>query len=152
MNEIYKIAKEYVDSFGEVYPGYKYGYSDLREFSFKYYFDFIFLSIDNQIPTEPLVAGGACGFIIDKKTKEIEVLTFCDLGELEDSEKELEELYEKLLEIKEESKSLMWLKSKYNLSSHQLLRVKKIIHQTSFIKEKIKEQLNELITTANMLP
>ena len=40
MQEIESIAKNYVESLGEVLPGYKFGFRFSNDFAFKYYFDF----------------------------------------------------------------------------------------------------------------
>ncbi len=146
MQLIIKIASEYVESMGEVFSGYKFGFGQAKEFTSKYYFDFIFLTLDGDTPEEPPVAGGACGFTIDKKTMKIETLSFADLGLLEQNEKEINDVYYKLKDLKENSKSLNWLKSKYQLSSPELLKIKKVLTKTDIQKEQIIDQLNELIT------
>ena len=53
MKEIESIAKNYVESLGEILPGYKYSYSFSKDFTFKYYFDFIFLTMDGQVLHKP---------------------------------------------------------------------------------------------------
>ncbi|MDO7138920.1 MULTISPECIES: hypothetical protein [Flavobacteriaceae] len=145
MNEIEKIADNYVDSFGEVLPDFKYGFTDLKEFTSKYYFDFVFTRMNGEIPKEPPVAGGYCGFTIDKKTLEIENLTFAELGMLENYERKLNEIYNKVKDIKENKSSLNWLKSKFELNSEQLLEIKRSIENTEFEKETVLEQLNRII-------
>ncbi|MGH1385221.1 hypothetical protein [Kordia sp.] len=147
MNKIEKIAHNHVASFGEVVPGYKFGYGELKEFICTYYFDFIFLNLDGNISEEPPVAGGPCGFTIDKKTFEIENLTFADLGMLEQNERELNDIYHKIKNIKENNSSLNWLKSTFNLNSKQLLKIKKVIDNTEFEKETALEQINQIIKT-----
>ncbi|WP_412987351.1 hypothetical protein [Pontimicrobium sp. IMCC45349] len=145
MNEIEKIADNYVNSFGEVLPSFKYGFANLKEFTSKYYFDFVFIQTNGEIPEEPPVAGGYCGFTINKKTFEIENLSFGELGILTIKERELNEVYEKIKKIKDNNSSLHWLKSKYELNSKQLLEVKKTIDSTEFKKETVLEQINQII-------
>ena len=144
MKDIELIAKNYVESLGEIVPGYKYGCKFSEKFTFKYYFDFVFLTLDGQVPKEPPVAGGACGFTIDKKSKEIETLSFGDLGLLSQSEEELNEVFDNLNQIKNNSGSLNWLKSKYNLKSSQLLAFKKLLLQTDLKKEVILQQIDKI--------
>ena len=147
MNKIEEIANNYVESFGEVLSGFKYGFADLKEFTSKYYFNFVFKQMNGEIPKEPPVAGGHCGFTIEKRTLKIENLTFADLGILESNERELNEVYDKIKDIKENKSSLSWLKSKFELSSKQLLEIKRTIENTEFKKETILEQLNRIIKT-----
>ncbi|MAB49295.1 MAG: hypothetical protein CMC05_11755 [Flavobacteriaceae bacterium] len=150
MNEIEKIADNYVNSFGEILPGFKYGFANLREFTSKYYFDFVFVQMNEVTPKEPPVAGGSCGFTIDKKTFEIENLTFGELSMLAIKERELNEVYGKIKNVKDNNSFLHWLKSKYELNSKQLLEIKKTINSTEFEKETVLEQINQIIkTTAN---
>lgn len=150
MNEIEKIADNYVNSFGEVLPDFRYSFANLREFTSKYYFDFVFTQMNGVIPKEPPVLGGSCGFTIDKKTFEIENLTFGELGMLTVKESELNEIYRKIKNVKDNNSSLHWLKSKYELNTKQLLEIKKTIESTEFEKETILEQINRIIkTTAN---
>jgi len=146
MKNIEEIASEYVSSFGEVMPGFKYGFTGFREFTFKYYYDFVFLTLNGEVPDEPPVVGGSCGFIIDKKTHEIQTLTFGDFALLENKERELDDIYDKLTNLKENSKSLTWLKFKYQLNSPELLRIKKQLQKIPLQKEIILEQLNEILT------
>lgn len=67
MKEFEKIALEYIESFGEVMPGFKYRIGENKEYVSKYYYDFVFVTLEGKIPKEPPIAGGACGFTIDKK-------------------------------------------------------------------------------------
>lgn len=139
-------------SFGKVVLGYKFGSRKTKEFTDSNYFDFIFLDLDGNITEEAPVAGGSCGFTIDKKTLEIKNLTFCDLGMIAQNEREINNVYNKLTDIKEKSKSLMWLKSTYKLSSPELLKIKKAIDTTKFEKETVLEQIDQLIkTTTNTI-
>ena len=147
MKEFEKIAQEYIESFGEVIPGFKYGIGENKEFVSKYYYDFVFVTLKGKIPIEPPVAGGACGFTIDKRTKEIEMLSFGDLGILEQHENELNEVYLKLTEIKNDSKSFNWLKCKYNLTSRELLTIKNVLTATEFERDRVLEEIEEIIKT-----
>ena len=144
-----EIANKFVNSFGEVLPGFKYGHKFTKEYSLKYYFDFIFLNLDGSTPKEPPIAGGAVGFTIDKYTGKIEPLSFGDLGQLDAKEREINEVYENLLSVKQGSGSLNWLKTKFNLDSKSLLEFKKIINQTDLDKNQIILQLEKIKTNAN---
>lgn len=143
--EIEQIAKDYVESFGEVLPNFKYDYANKKEFTYKYYFDFVFKQVDGQVSLEPPVAGGACGFCIDKKTREVINVTFAELGEIQFNERKLNTAYNEITNVKESNKSLSWLKDTYNLSSKQLLGVIRIVKSKDLKKEIILEQLDEII-------
>ncbi|MCT4640202.1 MAG: hypothetical protein N4A72_21070 [Bacteroidales bacterium] len=147
MQEYEKIAQGYVESFGEVLPGFKFRVGEQREFVWKYYYDFVFVALNGKVPEEPPLAGGACGFTIDKGTKEIEMLTFSDLETLKEKEEELTEIYLRVTDIKNESKSFSWLKSKYDLTSKELLRIKKIIMVSEFDRKTIIEEIENIIAT-----
>ena len=140
-----KIAKQYVESFGEVLPGFKFSFDNRKDFFFEVYYDFVFVDMEGNIPTEPPVAGGAVGFTINKRTHKVAMLTFCELGLIEQSQREQEEVYEKISNLKENGKSLSWLKSKYDLNSIQLLKIKKALSETNFTKQNVIEELDELI-------
>ncbi len=139
------IAQEYVDSLEEVLPGYKFHFDDRKDFFFKIYYDFVFIDLQGNIPKEPPVVGGAVGFTIDKKTHKIEMLSWADLGLLEKSQKEIEDVYEKVNNIGSNPESLFWLKSKYDLNSSTLLKIKRVLKNTNFTKENVIEELYELI-------
>ena len=100
---------------------------------------------------KPPVAGGACGFTIDKNSGEIVTLSFGDLGMLSENERELNNVFDRLNQIKNNSGSLNWLKSKYNLNSSELLEFKKLLAQTDLEKEKVFQQIEKIKkrTTAN---
>ena len=145
MKEFEKIAQEYIESFGEVMPGFKYRIGENKEYVSKHYYDFVFVTLEGKIPKEPPIAGGACGFTVDKKTRKIEMLSFGDLGLLEQHEEELNEVYSRLTEIKNDSKSLNWLKSKYNLTSRELLKIKKVLSATELGRARVLEETEEII-------
>ena len=145
MKEFEKIAQEYIESFGEVMPGFKYRIGENKENVSKHYYGFVFVTLQGKIPKEPPIAGGGCGFTIDKKTRKIEILSFGDLGLLEQHEEELNEVYSRLTEIKNDSKSLNWLKSKYNLTSRELLKIKKVLSATKLGRAKVLEETEEII-------
>lgn len=146
MDDFDKIATDYVESLGEILHGFKFGYSNKREFFFEIYYDFILINLDESIPSELPVAGGPAGFIVDKNSYKTKMLSFGELGLLIQRDEELENVYSKLKDIKEDSKSLSWLKSRYNLNSIQLLRIKKMLTNIDFNKQYIIKELDELIT------
>lgn len=146
MKSIIDIASEYVESQGEIIKGYKYGYKGPVEFISKYYFDFIILTIDGNIPKTPPFAGGYCGFTIDKKDRTIETLSYGELGLLENANREIRDVYTKLKDVKESSKSLGWLKNRYHLTSSELLKIRKALSETELHEEQIIVQLEELIS------
>jgi len=135
------IAQEFTNSFGEVVSGFKYGYSDLKEYSTKYYADLCFLTIENKIPDEPPLVGGAFGFTISKKSKKVNLLNFGEYIAFQEREVEIETLYQQLLAIKSGEREFSLLKAKYNLHSKDLLHLKRILSKEALKKEVIIEQL-----------
>lgn len=75
------------------------------------------------------------------------MLSFGDLGLLEQHEGELNEVYSRLTEIKNDLKSLNWLKSKYNLTSRELLRIKKVLSATELGRARVLEETEEISKT-----
>ena len=75
------------------------------------------------------------------------MLSFGDLGLLEQHEEELNEVYSRLTEIKNDLKSLNWLKSKYNLTSRELLRIKKVLSATELGRARVLEETEEISKT-----
>ncbi|WP_299683259.1 hypothetical protein [uncultured Dokdonia sp.] len=148
MKSIIDIASEYVDSQGEIIKGYKYGYKGPVEFIKVYYFDFVILTINGKIPDNQSF-GGACGFTIHKKDKTIQTLSFGELATLQIKNKEISDIYDKLKGVKEKSKSLSWLKNKYQLTSSELLKIKKALFTTEMHKDQIMIQLEELVSKKN---
>lgn len=143
--KINEIASNYVNSLGEVLPGYTFGYINFNEFIGKYYFDFVFKKIDKKFVDNPPVAGGACGFTIDKVTFEIEQISHSELQELNNLEMKINDVYAKIKNIKNNNTSLNWLKFTYDLTSTELLEIKKMIQKTDFEKKNILEKLNSII-------
>ncbi|WP_299634849.1 hypothetical protein [uncultured Tenacibaculum sp.] len=145
MDSFDKIAQQYVKSLDEVSSGFKFTYSDRKEFVFKIYYNFVLVDLQGNIPKKSPVIGGASGFIIDKKTKEVESISFIDLRFLEEKQNELQDIYKKISNIKESTSSFLWLKSKYNINSTKLLKIKKMINKTNSKKQEVIEELYELI-------
>ncbi len=140
-----KIAKEYVESYGEVLTGIKFDFDNRKDFFFEIYYDFVFVNIkDNKSINSP-IAGGAVGFTIDKKTHVIKTLSFSDLGILECTQKRQEDLYQKIKNIDENTKLLSWLKFEYGLNSIELLKMKRIIKGVNFTKQNALKELDELL-------
>lgn len=146
MDSFDKIAQQYVKSLGEVSSGFKFTYSDRKEFVFKIYYNFVLVDLQGNIPKKHPTIGGASGFIIDKKTKEVESISFFDLRILEEKQNELQDIYKKISNIKESTSSFLWLKSKYNINSTKLLKIKKMINKTNSKKQEVIEVLYDLIT------
>ncbi|MEO1259981.1 MAG: hypothetical protein AAFZ15_14405 [Bacteroidota bacterium] len=143
--EFRDIAQKFVDRQGVVLPGFRYGVGEHREFIDKHYFNFIFVTLDGQIPDEPPIAGGTVGFTIDKKTKDIRSITHGQLGSLHIQEQEINLVYEKLTALKEKNKSLVWLKSRYGLTSKELLKFKKALKKVDLERKVILNQIADLV-------
>jgi len=89
--------------------------------------------------------GGACGFTIKRKTFKTEMITVTNLNLLKQHQKDLEHVYKKVCDIIDNSKSLSWLKTKYNLNSIELLKIKNSLSKSHFNKQNVIEKLNQLI-------
>ena len=74
-------------------------------------------------------------------------MNLSDLETLKEKEEELTEIYLRVTDIKNESKSFSWLKSKYDLTSKELLRIKKIIMVSEFDRKTIIEEIENIIAT-----
>lgn len=140
-----KIAQEHVESLGEVLPGIKYRFANRKDFFFQVYYDFVFVDLDGNPLPEPPFVGGAVGFSIDKKTHKTESCSTGDLASMEINQQEQEEVYQKITTAQDNSKSWLWLKSKYGLNSRELLAIKKIVNITNFTKHQVIEELDHLI-------
>lgn len=151
--EANEIAEKYTKELGEVLPGFIYGINSCEEFLQCYFFDFVFLTLDGKVPEEPPVAGGARGISIDKEKKTVEPVTFVGYALLKREDAEVNHLYKMLENVKARSKLLTTLKSKYNLTSDELLRLKKALENTEVKKENAMQLISELIkrvkTTTN---
>jgi len=139
------IAQQYTSKMGEILPGFTFGLGDEEELTDKYYFDFIWLTLDGQIPEEPPVAGGARGLTVNKHDKQVELTTHGDYGALKDKESKLTEMYLLLSDFKNGKKSLTEVKAKFDLTSEQLLELSKVIKDTELSKERIHEIVNRLL-------
>lgn len=145
MKSFEEIAHEYVEEQGEILDGFKYTFSNRTDFVQKIYFDFTIIKTDESISKEPPTVGGACGFTIDKRTLEIETLSFGELAQLSIRQKELDEAYGKLQDLKTNSSSLTWFKKKYNLTSPELLQVKKLLSATEVTKDHLLTRFIEIV-------
>ena len=76
------IAEKYVAELGEVLPGYIFGISEIQILNLYFYFDFILLNLEKQIPKNPPMVGGAPGIIIDKNSGKVEIISFSKLSSL----------------------------------------------------------------------
>ena len=106
LEEAREITQKYVDSLGEVMPAYKYDLGDARDFIQHFYFENIWARIDGQPLIEPPVAGGSCGFIIHKKTREIKSVSFGGLAAFSIKKQEIDTLFELLSNVQTRDKSL----------------------------------------------
>ena len=130
------IAQNYTSAMGEVLPGYKFGIGGQEEFTYQFYFDFIWLTLAGEIPVEPPFAGGARGLTVNKKDGRVQAITHSDHGSLVREEKTLEEMYNMLSSFKYGKKQLADIKAKFQLSSQELLQLSKLIQDTQITKEK----------------
>jgi hypothetical protein len=139
------IARQYASEMGEVLPGFKLGIGEEEDFTDKFYFDFIWLTLDGQQPKEPPVAGGARGLTVDKHDKRPEITTHGSYSALKRQENELEASYQLLLAFKNGKKHSAEVKAKLNLNSEQLLELSKTIKETELSKFKTYEIMNRLL-------
>lgn len=143
MHDFDQIAQAYVASLGEISPGITYGFADKKEFFAQVYYDFVYRDASENPTTPNTSLGGACGFCIDKKTTEVTMLSFGELAALEDRQRDLEELYQKI--TGKEGNPWAFLKSQYQLNSAQLLQLKKLTKGSAINKEEVLEKLNNLM-------
>ena len=143
-SNIRHIAEQYASKMGEVIPGFKFGIGEEEEFTNKYYFDFIWLTLDGQFPQKPPVAGGPRGLTVNKHDNQVEMITHGDYGSLKVEERKLTDIYQLLSEFKDGRKHMTDVKAKLGLNSKQLLELSKIIKDTELTKHKIDEIINKL--------
>ena len=139
------IAQQHVSDMGEVLPGFMFGLGDEEEFVDKYYFDFIWLTLNGQIPQEPPVAGGARGLTVNKYDKQVELISHGGYGVLKDIESKLTETYQLLSDFKNGKIRLPEIKAKFDLTSEQLLELSKVIKNTELSRETIFKIVNVLL-------
>jgi hypothetical protein len=144
-SEATHIAIQYVSQLGEVLPGFKFGIDNREEFIDKYYYDFIWLTLDGQIPIEPPIAGGARGFTVNKHDKQVELTTHSNYNILKTRERELSEMYQILLDFKAGKNHLSTIRAKFNLNPVQLLKFSKIIKETELNKSELYEIIEQMI-------
>ena len=144
-SEARQIARQYTLEMGEVLPGFVFGIGNEEEFTDEYYFDFIWLTLDGQVPKEPPVAGGARGLTVNKHKKQVELLTHGGYGVLKDTESRLIKMYQLLSDFKDGKAHLTEVKAKFNLTSEQLLGLSKIVKDTELTKERIYKIVNGLL-------
>lgn len=151
-SEAKRIAFEYADKMGEVLPGYKLGIGDHEDFSDRFYFDFVFLTIEGLTPLESPVAGGARGLTIDKNSKQIKLATHADYSSLLRRQVELHDTYEFLQGLKNGKGSLIAAKEKYNLSSEQLLEFLKALEIEEFSRDDTFKVLTRFLQRSKNYP
>lgn len=143
--EARQIAKQYVSEIGETLPGFLFGLGEEEEFIDKYYFDFIRLTLNGDIPEEPPLAGGARGLTVTKHDGQVELVSHGEYAALRDRENKLTETFQLLSDFKNGKLRLMDLKTKFDLDSEQLLELSKIIKETELNRETAYEVVNRLL-------
>jgi len=78
----YEIARSYAKERGEVLPGIYFDVEDGIEYSNCYYFDYMIVDKNGNVPdAHPLIAG-AVGIIVDKHSEKAEDISFGRFSEL----------------------------------------------------------------------
>lgn len=77
-----EIAKGFVKKHGEILPGIFYSISEAKEYSDCFYFNFLLVDKNGQLPSESSMVGGAPGFIIHKASGIPEIISFGKLASL----------------------------------------------------------------------
>src|SRR5688572_26716966 len=113
--EARSIAPQYASEMGEVLPGFQLGVGEVEDFTDKYYFDLVWLTLEGEQPKQAPAAGGARGLTVDKHDKHVELTTYGDYSYLEEKESQLAESYQLLLAFKIGKKHLSELKTRFNL-------------------------------------
>lgn len=145
--ELSTIAEAHVAGLNERLPPHaeiKFGVGKMTEFLTCYYFDFRLLDANDQGYTGPPVAG-APGFTVLKSDRQTKTISFGDFWALKRQEDELTEIYQMLVDVKDRDASLMKLKSKYNLTSKQLLKVRHVLDDHQIDRNRSKELIAEIL-------
>lgn len=146
--KIIEIAQKYIDSNNEnLYEidgiCYKYGFKASKEFCDAYYFDFIILKSNSSAGKIPEMAG-APGFLINKLTFEVEVISFGMLTELYIKEHRIEKIVDLFSEIRNKKTTIFDLKRNINSNTVELLRIKNRIEADEISQEFLNEFYNML--------
>lgn len=143
--EALEIARNHVDQIEPDSKWWKYGYGNMKELTYSFYFDYTFLDINTNDLIEPPFAGGATGFLVDKYSRKVSDLGFGEMAELMYQENEINKTFNALMDIKENGGSLNLIKTKYGLSSSQLLELKRYLTGDFFEKEGVLMFIKEII-------
>ncbi len=140
------IATKFLDEIGEVMKGFKYGLnSKFEEFNDVFVFEYIYLKLDGRIPKNPPIAGGPRGVCINKKDKKVVFITYGDYFELVQSEKLINETYILFTQFQKNKDNLSYIKSRYNLTSKQLLDLSKLIENETINREQVLEFIERIL-------
>lgn len=145
IQEAMQIAQQYLSKQTIPFIGFKYHLESPKIYLNHFYFDFILETTNNKVSSETPLIGGACGFTIHQQTKKIEVLSFADVAALEIKYQQLENLYEDVLKIKARVKTISSIKTKYQLSTKDLLQIKKHLQQENIDQQFLYQLLNPKI-------
>jgi hypothetical protein len=75
-------GKTFAKEQGEILPGVYYSISNAKEYKDCYYFNFLLSDKDGRPLQNPPLIAGAPGFIVDKTTGNLEVISFGRLSKL----------------------------------------------------------------------
>jgi hypothetical protein len=145
ISEAKHIAEQYVLEMGEILPGFRFGVGVEEEFTGKFYFDFVLLTLDGKQSEEPPFAGGPRGLTVNKQNREVEVLSFGEYAALKNTEDKLTATYQLLVDFKNGKMRLTEVRAKFNLNSEELLKFSKVIESTELSREKTYAIVKELL-------
>jgi len=147
-SEARHIAQQYVMEMGEIFPGFRFDIGEQEEFTGKFYFDFILVTLDGKRSEEPPFAGGARGVIVDKHNRQVQSISFRDYAALKNMENKLTATHQLLVDFKMGKRRLLEIKAKFNLDSEDLLKFSRVIKNTDLNRETtyaiIKEMLDKV--------
>lgn len=148
IQEAHTIAADFINQLNAREPvnidfeiNFKVAVGDMMEFTFCYYFDYKYVKLNGQ----EYELAGAPGFIVSKTDGDAKTISHYELWELKRKEQSMDELCQLLKDIRENKEGLHIIKSRYNLTSQQILLFHKAL-QTAFIERTTASNiLNEIL-------
>ena len=144
ITEAQNIANEYLSKLDKPLPGFLWGLGVAEEIYNKYYFDLHLIANNKEKQLEAPV-GGARGIIVDRNNKEVKIISHGEFASLQRNQRELDSIYNAFTLLKHDRKNLIVIKSKYKLSSVQLLKLIKELNSAELDREEIFNTISELI-------
>jgi hypothetical protein len=142
------LAGKFVDSYNGPRSAdidYKLGIGEMTEFTYSYHFEIIIVHLNGEPYVPPPVASSPIGLVISKHDGKAKKTDLYDLHQLKNEERRMDHLFALLTGIRENKGGLDIIKSRYQLSSRELLLFKKELQQAAFNRLTVSDILQELI-------